>query len=144
MDAVIKWNNLAPDRDEGRSLVNTTVKHCFMLVSYLAYSYTLTLKIEATCSSETSVDFQRTTRCYILGDRTLHNNCCKNVKFYVLGRIYRDRTHFMSRCKLCIAVGYVLDGRDSIPGRDKTVSLLHSLQSGCGAHPASYRILISL
>jgi hypothetical protein len=35
---------------------------CFMLVSCLAYSSTL--KMEATCSSETSVDFQRTTvRC---------------------------------------------------------------------------------
>jgi hypothetical protein len=31
---------------------------CFMLVSCLAYS--LTLKMEATCSSETSVDFKWT------------------------------------------------------------------------------------
>jgi hypothetical protein len=33
-----------------------------------------TLKIEATCFSETSVDFQRTTRHYIPEDRTLHCN----------------------------------------------------------------------
>jgi hypothetical protein len=32
-----------------------------------------TLKMEAICSSETSVDFQRTTRRYITEDRTLHN-----------------------------------------------------------------------
>jgi hypothetical protein len=36
---------------------------CFMLVSCLAYSSTL--KIEATCSFETSVDFQWTTQHYI-------------------------------------------------------------------------------
>jgi hypothetical protein len=43
----------------------------FTLNSRLAYLSTL--KIEAKCSSETSVDFQRTTRRYILGDRTVHN-----------------------------------------------------------------------
>jgi hypothetical protein len=42
-----------------------------MLDSCLAYS--LRLKMEATCSSETSNDFQRTTRRYIPEDRTLHN-----------------------------------------------------------------------
>jgi hypothetical protein len=36
---------------------------CFVLVSSLAYSSAL--KMEATCTSETSVDFHRTTRCYI-------------------------------------------------------------------------------
>jgi hypothetical protein len=41
---------------------------CFMLVSWLAYFSTL--KIEATCSSETSVEFQRTTRRYIPENRT--------------------------------------------------------------------------
>jgi hypothetical protein len=41
----------------------------FRLVSCSAYSSTL--KIEVICSSETSVDFQRTTWCYIPVDRTL-------------------------------------------------------------------------
>jgi hypothetical protein len=40
-----------------------------MHVFCLAYSSTQ--KTEATCSSETSVDFQRTTRCYIQEDRIL-------------------------------------------------------------------------
>jgi hypothetical protein len=39
------------------------VSTCFMLVYCLVYS--LTMKLEATCSSETSFDFQRTTGCYI-------------------------------------------------------------------------------
>jgi hypothetical protein len=42
----------------------------FTLLSCLAYSSTL--QMEAVCSSETSVDFQRTTRRYIPEDRTLH------------------------------------------------------------------------
>jgi hypothetical protein len=42
---------------------------CFTLVSCLAYSSTL--KMAATCSSETSVDFQRITWRYIPEDRTL-------------------------------------------------------------------------
>jgi hypothetical protein len=41
----------------------------FTLISCLAYSSAL--KMEATCSSETSVDFQRAKRCYIPEDRTL-------------------------------------------------------------------------
>jgi hypothetical protein len=45
-----------------------------MPVSCLAYS--LTLNVEATCSSETSVDFQQATWCYIPQDRTLHNHRC--------------------------------------------------------------------
>jgi hypothetical protein len=36
-------------------------------------AYSSTLKMEVTCSSETSVDFQRTTRRYIPEERTLHN-----------------------------------------------------------------------
>jgi hypothetical protein len=44
--------------------------HAFTLVPCLAYS--LNLKMEATCSSETSIDFQRTTRRCIQGDITCH------------------------------------------------------------------------
>jgi hypothetical protein len=44
---------------------------CFMLVSCTAYSSTL--KMEAICSSEMSVDFHRTTWRYIPEDRILQN-----------------------------------------------------------------------
>jgi hypothetical protein len=37
----------------------------------------------ATCSSKTSVAFQRTTWRYIPEDRTLRNHCCENLKSYV-------------------------------------------------------------
>jgi hypothetical protein len=53
------------------------------LVSCLAYSSTL--KMEATCSSETSIDFRRTTRRYIPEDGTLQNlTVFVLIKFYVL------------------------------------------------------------
>jgi hypothetical protein len=45
-----------------------------ILVSCLAYSSAL--KMEAASSSETSVDFQRTTWRYILEDRTPHQSYC--------------------------------------------------------------------
>jgi hypothetical protein len=35
-------------------------------------------------SSETPIDFQRTTRSYIFGDRTLRNNRCENYKSCIL------------------------------------------------------------
>jgi hypothetical protein len=50
-----------------------------MLVSCWVYS---TLKMEAACSSKTSVDFQRTTRRYITEYGTLHNKRCENLKSY--------------------------------------------------------------
>jgi hypothetical protein len=53
-----------------------------MLISCLSYS--LTQKMEVTCSSEISVAFQRTTRHYLPEDRTLHNHCCENLKAYVV------------------------------------------------------------
>jgi hypothetical protein len=53
---------------------------CFMPVSCMAYASTL--KMGATCSSETLVDFHWTTQCYIPEDMTLHNHCCENLKSY--------------------------------------------------------------
>jgi hypothetical protein len=52
---------------------------CFALGSCLAYSSTL--KMEATRSSETSVDFHRTTRRYNPEVRTFHKQRCENLKY---------------------------------------------------------------
>jgi hypothetical protein len=84
---------LNPDlkiNDLSRSLFATCFHAGF---SYLAYSSTL--KMETTCSSKTSADFQWTTWCYIPNDRTLnmsvncamshhhtgkfHSNCRQNI-----------------------------------------------------------------
>jgi hypothetical protein len=35
-------------------------------------------------------------------------------------------------------MGYELDGQGSIPGKGKNCSLLHSVQTGSEAYPASY------
>jgi hypothetical protein len=53
-----------------------------MLVSCLAY--TSSLKIEATHSSKTSVDFWRNKWSYISEDRTLYNHRYENLKSYTL------------------------------------------------------------
>jgi hypothetical protein len=50
--------------------------------SYYCNRSNLALKMEATCSHETSVDFQRTTRSYIPEDWNLHNHRCENLKSY--------------------------------------------------------------
>jgi hypothetical protein len=42
-----------------------------------------TLKMEAVCYSETSVDTQRTTRHYIQENCTFHNHRCENLKPYI-------------------------------------------------------------
>jgi hypothetical protein len=79
------------------------------LLSYLAYSWTL--KIEATCSSETSVEFQQTTRRYIPFQRTDRK---QDLKLYVVHN------------KICIVWGVVQLGplgtaatkRSIVPGPD--------------------------
>jgi hypothetical protein len=58
----------------------------FMLVSRLAYASTS--KMEATCSSEASVDFQQTIRRCIPEDNTLSHQRCENLKCYILGLNY--------------------------------------------------------
>jgi hypothetical protein len=45
------------------------------------------LKLEAICSSETSIDFQRTIRLYIPGDRAFHNHSRENPKSLLYVRI---------------------------------------------------------
>jgi hypothetical protein len=62
------------------SLLNAHFAACFMIISCLAYSSTL--KMEAVCSSETSVDLHWTTRRYIPKDTTLHKHRCENLEAY--------------------------------------------------------------
>jgi hypothetical protein len=48
----------------------------------LAEIISSTLKMEAICSSETSVATQQNTRRHIPEDDTLHNHRCENLKSY--------------------------------------------------------------
>jgi hypothetical protein len=50
----------------------------------LAELISSTLKMEAICSSETSIETQRTTRHHIPEYDTLHNYCCENLKSYII------------------------------------------------------------
>jgi hypothetical protein len=51
--------------------------------------------MEVICSSETSVDTQRTTRCYIPEDATLHNHRCENLKSYTTRMSSWKGIHFL-------------------------------------------------
>jgi hypothetical protein len=51
-------------------------------------AYFSTLRMESICYSETSVDFQRTTRRYIPEDSTLHNYRCGSLKYYKLRDVH--------------------------------------------------------
>jgi hypothetical protein len=62
-------------------------------------AYSSNPKMEAMCSSETSVDFQRTTRHDIPEDSTLHNHRCENLKSYTVS--------LWSVAGMCAASGYL-------------------------------------
>jgi hypothetical protein len=65
---------------EGTCRLHLRGKLCFMLVSCLTYSSTT--KMEVTCSSKKSVDFQGTTQCHILEDRNLHSLRCSHSYWF--------------------------------------------------------------
>jgi hypothetical protein len=79
--SLIVLHSSTPKMEETKSTVFWNITLClpsaFTLVSCSAYFSTL--KMEALCSPETSVDFQRTTRRYIPEDSTLHNHRCENL-----------------------------------------------------------------
>jgi hypothetical protein len=54
------------------------------LFAGLAEIFSSTLKMEAICSSTTSVASQQTTRHHIPEDDTLHNHGCVNLKSYII------------------------------------------------------------
>jgi hypothetical protein len=57
---------------------------CPLLARFLSEPIYSTLKMEAICSSETSVETERTTRRHILEDDTLHKHRCENLKSYTI------------------------------------------------------------
>jgi hypothetical protein len=64
----------------------------FTLVTCPAY---LALKMEAICSSETSVDFQRTTRYHKPEDSTLYYHRCENLKSYCFIILFKSFPMFL-------------------------------------------------
>jgi hypothetical protein len=77
---IYRFHLQGPERSRARNQL--CFPPAFPLVSCSAYSSTR--KMEAICSSVTSVCFQRTTQCYISEDGTLHNYRCENLKSYFI------------------------------------------------------------
>jgi hypothetical protein len=84
------WGRYVPL--ELRNLSELHGKLClpFVLTLVSCTAYSSTLKIEETCSSETSVHFQQTTRRYIPEDRILHKHRCEKLKSYIC-KLLSDR-----------------------------------------------------
>jgi hypothetical protein len=87
---------------------------CLLTAScwFLSWFIFPTVERGATYSSETSVDFQRTTRRYFLEERTLHNHRCENLKPYRFNSSFESGqyTKFVA-VKLCIlSGGVIIDG----------------------------------
>jgi hypothetical protein len=71
-------------------------------------AYSSTLKMEAICSFETSVEFQRTTRRYIPEDSTLHNHRCETLKSYTVNlKLDHDQLFYVLPDSLFLAMQWL-------------------------------------
>jgi hypothetical protein len=78
----LQGRRISRARNQSQSMIwELCLPPAFRLVSCSTYSSTL--KMEAICSSETSVETRRTTRRHIPEDDTLHNHRCENLKSYI-------------------------------------------------------------
>jgi hypothetical protein len=57
----------------------------YLLYAGFLLAYSATPKIEATCFPETSIDFQRATRCYMPEDRINHTTAVETSNHTLLG-----------------------------------------------------------
>jgi hypothetical protein len=105
---------------------------CFMLHSCLAYS--LTLKMEATCSSKTMVGFQWTTQSYIPEDRTFQEALCDKYGLNHMGNRMKSFTtvvNFTGSCALNTRhFKLVLKEANSLYGSLLMYNHVHLLDSG--------------
>jgi hypothetical protein len=70
-------------RNVGCNSTDYTASLSTCVLAVFAEPISSTLKMEALCSSETSVSTQLTTRRHIPEDNTLHNHRCENFKSYM-------------------------------------------------------------
>jgi hypothetical protein len=103
--------------------------YCSLARWFLAKLVFLTLKMKAVCSSETSVDTQRTTRRYIPEDDTLHNHHCENLKSYIISAAFLLLFSLsLSRetwtQELLQVVKVIVDSTGSVPRTIKTRCLI--------------------
>jgi hypothetical protein len=69
----------------GFTAYNENYSACHLLSRWFLAQLSFSgLKMEAICSSETLVDFQRNTRRNIPENDTLHNHRCENLKSYIV------------------------------------------------------------
>jgi hypothetical protein len=76
VNLLFRWTCLLHFQGRRISHEKTHMKHI------ASRAHSTSLKMEATCSSETSADFQQTTGRYIPEDRILHSHRCESFKSY--------------------------------------------------------------
>jgi hypothetical protein len=96
---ITPYSPLKGIRDFGEHVSSRLFSACFVLVSCLTYS--ATLKMEAACTSETSVDILLNTRHYILEDRPVQCNlippsCNRPIVFLLAKLQFSDRLSAVS------------------------------------------------
>jgi hypothetical protein len=62
--------------------------------------------MEAVCSSETSVDFERNTLLYIPEDSTFHNHRCKNLMPYIQAAYFQFNVKYVNAISLNVSLQY--------------------------------------
>jgi hypothetical protein len=118
-----------------------SLPHVFTLVSCSAYS--LTLNMEALCSSEMLIDFQMTTRRCIPEDRTVHNHCCEDIRSVRIDTVHYSKSKWQIRCihpqEICSSTRMRQDNThpcnaqvDTIFGTLKLVVSVHKEESSEG------------
>jgi hypothetical protein len=87
-----------------RNMLPSYPELCLPLLYTFVYcsAYSSTLKMEATCSSRTSVDFQWTTWRYIPEDIIFHNRRYDTLKSYI-SSVHHALSHEMVLCALSLA-----------------------------------------
>jgi predicted metal-binding protein len=100
-----------------------------LLVGLLDFSSTL--KMEALCSSETSVATQVATRRHIPEDDTLHNHRCKNLKSYII---------YLSTCLLLNSpkANYKVSTSKEINNKTHTHKKITANQGTCIIHTTAH------
>jgi hypothetical protein len=81
---VVRCNSTDVSKKYVASIVRVEALLATSFILFSCFAYFSTIKTEATYSSETSFDLQRTTRRYIPVDRILHNHRCENFKSYII------------------------------------------------------------
>jgi hypothetical protein len=101
----LRGRGISQSGNQGEALLAT----CFTLVTCLSYSSTF--KIEATCPSEISFDFQRNIRCCILKTEFFLSYCLPSTELQIINYISIFTLNILFICMLISSVDWLVCGQ---------------------------------